>query len=60
MPCQTGSSLEALSTSGAAEGGGSLLVDLLMITEEPGQSESFPAREADVLLPLSVDSHVVA
>lgn len=35
-------------------------MDLLVVTEEPGQPESFPTRVADVLLSLSVDAHVVA
>lgn len=35
-------------------------MDLLVVSEEPGQPESFPTRVADVLLSLRVDAHVVA
>lgn len=60
MPSQAGSPLETLPTRRTAERGGALLVDLLVVAEEPGQPESFPTRVADVLLPLRVDAHVVA
>lgn len=60
MPGKARPPLEALPAAGAAEGGGALLVDLLVVAQEPGQPEGFPARVADVLLPLRVDAHVVA
>lgn len=59
MPGQTGPPLETLPTGGTAEWSGTLLVDLLVVAEEPGQPEGFPTRVADVLLPLRVDPHVV-
>lgn len=59
MPGQTGSPLETLPTGGAAKGSSTLLMDLLVVAEEPGQPESFPTSVADVLLPLRVDAHVV-
>jgi len=60
VPGQTGPPLEALPTGGAAEGGGALLVHLLVVSEEPGQPEGFPTCVADVLFALRVDAHVVA
>lgn len=60
MPGQTGPPLETLPTGGAAEGGGTLLMDLLVVAEESGQPEGFPTCVADVLLSLCVDAHVVA
>lgn len=60
MPGQTGPPLETLPTGGAAERGGTFLMDLLVVAEEPGQPEGFPTRVADVLLPLRVDAHMVA
>lgn len=60
MPGQTGPPLETLPTGGAAERRSTLLVDFLVVAEEPGQPEGFPACVTDVLLPLCVDAHVVA
>lgn len=60
MPGKPRPPLETLPTGGAAEGGGTLLVDLLVVAEEPRQPEGFPTRVADVLLSLRVDAHVVA
>jgi len=60
VPSQARSPLETLPTAWATEGRGTLLVDLLVVAEESGQPEGFAACVADVLFPLSVDTHVVA
>lgn len=60
VPGQAGPSLEALSAARAAERGGALFVHLLVVPQEPGQPERFPARMTDVLFALRVDAHVVA
>ena len=60
VPSQARSPLETLPTARTTKGGGTLLVDLLVVAEESGQPEGFAARVADVLFPLRVDAHVVA
>lgn len=60
VPGQPRSPLEALPAARAAEASVTLLMDLLVIAEEPGQAEGFPAGVADVPLLLCVDAHVVA
>lgn len=59
VPRQARPPLEALSAAGAAETGVALLVDLLVVAEEPGQPEGFSAGVADVPLLLCVNAHVI-
>lgn len=60
VPGQTGPALETFPAAGAAEGGGTFLVHLLVVAEEAGQPEGFSTGVADVLLALCMDAHVVA